>query len=154
MNEVFLALGSNVGDKLQNIGQAYELIEAHIGEIIKKSTIYESKPWGFVSENQFVNTVIKISTRYSPDTLLKELKKIEEVLGREKKLSKKYEDRIIDIDILFYGTLIYKSNELVIPHPEFDKRLFVLIPMNEIEKNYIDPLSNKKISEILKEKRF
>lgn len=154
MNEVFFALGSNVGDKLQNLQRAYELIETDIGKILKKSSVYESEPWGFESANQFVNTVIKIATQFSPDLLLKELKKIEQTLGRKKRLSENYEDRIIDIDILFYNRIIYQTNELKIPHPEFAKRLFVLIPMNEIEKNYIDPVSNKKILEILNEKRL
>ena len=134
---VSLSLGSNLGNKPDNIQKAIESIQLNVGHIIKKSSVFESEPWGFDSINQFLNCCCIIETKYSPVKLLDQLKKIENEMGRSNN-KKGYNDRIIDIDIIFYGSEVIQTDNLIIPHPHFHKRNFVLNPLSEIS-NKIDP---------------
>lgn len=129
---VFLSLGSNLGDKIANIDSAIQEISIEIGTIEAVSSPYFSKPLGFISENDFVNNVIRISTDKSPLELLQSIKSIETRLGRIKESKENYSDRTIDIDIIFYDQLVINSEELVLPHPKWSEREFVFIPLNEI----------------------
>lgn len=127
-NQVILLLGTNLGDKNLNLQTAQQLISSRIGEIIKKSEIIETEPVGFNSENNFLNQAITVKTGCSPINLLNSLKSIETEMGRiyiRKKINEKYEDRIIDIDILFFNSLKYESNRLCIPHHQVYSRNFV-----------------------------
>lgn len=146
---VFLGLGSNLGNKKNTIESAIQKI-ADFSEIIKISPYYLSTAWGFSSNNIFLNSVIKISIEISSEELLKKISEIENKLGRIRNTLLNYEDRIIDIDILFYGEEIINSEKLIIPHPKLNERLFVLIPLNEIASDFIHPVSKKTIAELLK----
>lgn len=129
----YLALGTNLGDKEGNIREAYRLIGQHVGTIRRQSTPYHSKPWGFTSENDFINTVICCDTPLSPKELLTTLQRIEKTMGRaEKSKNREYHDRIIDIDILLYDDITVEEPDLIIPHPLMKERPFVMIPLEEV----------------------
>ena len=148
MDFAHLSLGSNLGNKLNNILLAKEIIGRKIGKIVSKSSIYKTSPWGTDSDNFYLNQVIKIETILTPHELINKILKIEIEVGRIR-TNKKWEDRIIDIDILFHSDFIIHSDNLILPHPLLHKRKFVLIPLNEIDKNLMHPILNKSISEIL-----
>jgi len=142
MIEVVLALGSNIGDKVQNIEAAYTLIANEIGIITKKSSFLKNPSVGFESQNEFVNTCIKVETKLSCNNVLKSLQSIEKRMGRVK-TTHIYEDRIIDIDIIFFGDLIINQPNLKIPHPRYHERSFVLQPLKELGET-TDPRLNFK----------
>jgi 2-amino-4-hydroxy-6-hydroxymethyldihydropteridine diphosphokinase len=142
MIEVVLALGSNIGDKVQNIEAAYTLIANEIGIITKKSSFLKNPSVGFESQNEFVNTCIKVETKLSCNDVLKSLQSIEKRMGRVK-TTHTYEDRIIDIDIIFFGDLIINQPNLKIPHPRYHERSFVLQPLKELGET-TDPRLNFK----------
>lgn len=132
IHNVYLSLGSNLGDKMSNINKAIHLISSEVGKIEVVSSPFFSKPQGFISENDFVNNVIRISTDQPPLELLQSLKSIETRLGRSEKSKENYSDRTIDIDIIFYDQVVLNSEDLVLPHPRWSERDFVYIPLNEI----------------------
>jgi 2-amino-4-hydroxy-6-hydroxymethyldihydropteridine diphosphokinase len=136
MNErkhtVYLALGSNLGDKNHNLLSATTLIAERIGVLSAVSSIYESEPWGFDSDNSFLNQVIKVETNLEPLELLAITQEIEKKIGRTEKTNHSYQDRIIDIDIILYNDLIYESERLTLPHPLYKERDFVMKPLMEI----------------------
>ena len=142
MIEVVLALGSNIGDKVQNIEAAYTLIANEIGIITKKSSFLKNPSVGFESQNEFVNTCIKVETKLSCNDVLKSLQSIEKRMGRVK-TTHIYEDRIIDIDIIFFGDLIINQPNLKILHPRYHERSFVLQPLKELGET-TDPRLNFK----------
>ena len=131
MHKVYLGIGGNLGNKQKNFKEVYQKIENELGEIVKASSIYETPPWGFTSDDVFWNSVIKISTIYSPEVLLSKIQLIEKSFGR-KQGNEKYSSREIDIDILYFDYLFIETDELIIPHPHIDKRKFVLVPLAEI----------------------
>lgn len=145
---VFLGLGSNLGDRKKNILDAYEKISNDDNsKLICASSFYETSPYGIVEQDKFLNTVIKIETDYSIETLFTFVKKVEIELGRTNK-GIKWGPREIDIDILFYNDLIYKSDNLIIPHTGILKRDFVIVPMIEIAPDFVYPGLNKRLGEI------
>lgn len=146
MSKVFLSIGSNKGNRSVLINKAIDEIEKKIGVIISRSSIYQSKSWGFDS-NDFYNLCLLIHTDIMPKSLLINLKKIEKSMGRED-IDGSYSDRFIDIDILFYGNIIIDSEDLKIPHPKIEIRKFVLVPMLEIADDYVHPILNKSIKEL------
>ncbi|MCD6113404.1 MAG: 2-amino-4-hydroxy-6-hydroxymethyldihydropteridine diphosphokinase [Bacteroidales bacterium] len=148
MNFVFLQLGSNIGDRVLMFDKAKNLIKQKIGAIIKQSSIYETQPWGFNTDDLFLNQVLLVETKIQPDELLEIILNIEVALGRVRK-SDKYESRLIDIDILFYDNLIINNEKLIIPHPLIQDRLFVLEPLNEIASDFVHPVLKKTINELL-----
>ena len=131
---VYIALGSNIGDKSKNLSSAIEEIKTLIGEVTEVSSFFENEAQGFESNNIFVNACLICKTNLNPLATLKELKNIEKKMGR-KKTNGVYEDRIIDLDIIFYDKLIYKSEKLTIPHKEYKNRDFILIPLAELTAN-------------------
>lgn len=135
LNRVLLSLGSNLGDKIEHLENAIEAISVSIGAVEFISAFHESEPWGYQSKNQFVNICLTCYTKLTPFELLKILKEIEVTMGRTKTIAS-YEDRCIDIDIIFYNHEEIESEELTIPHPQFKNRPFVLIPIQEIIKKY------------------
>ena len=149
---VYISLGSNIGDRVGYLQQAVSLLKA-IPEInvISTSSFYESEPWKMNSENWFVNAVIQISTNLLPEKLLEECQRIETQLGRKRTAEKEYQDRTIDIDILFYNDLIMHTNTLTIPHPYFHKRAFVMVPMLEIAQDFTHPLFKKTVMQLYEE---
>jgi 2-amino-4-hydroxy-6-hydroxymethyldihydropteridine diphosphokinase len=129
----YLGLGTNLGNKPENLNGAVAIIAEKAGEVVAVSTVVESEPWGFDSENHFLNMVIAVETDLEPLELLHCLQNIEKEMGREQKVKKTaYQDRIIDIDILLYGDLVVDLPELKIPHPQMKMRDFVIKPLNEI----------------------
>lgn len=149
---VYLGLGTNTGNKNENLARAIELLSLALGSPVALSNIIESEPWGFESENRFLNCVAAFDTTFSPTLLLDTTEEIERTLGRTRKsLNGQYSDRIIDIDILFYGNEIIESERLTIPHPLLHKRDFVLLPLQEIAPQLVHPRLHKKIEELAKE---
>ena len=140
-HKVYLGLGSNLGDRNAHIEQAIALIHERVGEVVRRSSFIETEPWGFESENKFLNAVILCETELTPRQLLKATQKIERQLGRRKKSTDSrlltpvsYSDRPIDIDILLYDDLTIDERDLKIPHPLMEQRDFVMIPLREIQK--------------------
>jgi len=147
MNKAFLQLGSNMGNRISYINLANKLIISKIGEIQKSSKIYESEPWGMEDQNKFLNQVIEITCNLNVYDLLSKVLEIERVIGRVR--NKKWDERIIDIDILLYNDMIIDNKKICVPHVFMHERKFVLTPLNEIAPNLIHPRFNKKISELL-----
>jgi len=132
----FLALGSNLGEPENNLNRAIVLINKKIGPVISQSSFYSTEPWGFQSENHFLNAVVKVETLLNPRQLLLSTQAIERQMGRKHKSSNGiYKDRIIDIDILLYDDLIIDEPDLKIPHPLMRERDFVMKPFNELLSN-------------------
>jgi 2-amino-4-hydroxy-6-hydroxymethyldihydropteridine diphosphokinase len=148
IHTAYLSLGSNQGDRNRNLLTAIALIADKIGIFSAVSLVYETEPWGFESKNKFLNSVVSVETTYSPLELLSITQEIERDMGRNKKDSLVYQDRIIDIDILFYDDWIFKSESLELPHPLLHLRQFVLMPLNEIKPNFVHPVLNKKIKDL------
>jgi 2-amino-4-hydroxy-6-hydroxymethyldihydropteridine diphosphokinase len=134
---VYLSLGSNSGNRRQNIEAALGLITKQIGKIARKSHLYETQPWGVTDQDPFYNIVVMANTTQEPRELLENITKIERELGRERK--EKWGPRVIDIDIVFYGKRIIRDKGLEIPHPEMHKRAFVLVPMMELDPEFEHP---------------
>lgn len=131
MNRIFLGIGTNLGDRENNLKQAIAAIENQVGHVHKSSSVYETEPWGFQSDDAFLNMVIMAETELSPHELLDNILSIELSLGRIRN-DKRYSSRIIDIDILLYNEEIIDDAELKVPHPQLQSRKFVLIPLCEI----------------------
>ena len=146
MSKVYLSIGSNKGNRSELINKAIDEIEKKVGIILSRSNIYQSKSWGFDS-NDFYNLCLLIDTDIMPKSLLINLKKIEKSMGRED-IDGSYSDRFIDIDILFYDNIITDLEDLKIPHPKIEIRKFVLVPMLEIADDYVHPILNKTIKEL------
>ena len=148
---VFLALGTNLGNRKQNMETAIENIEKQIGTIIAQSAFYSSEPFGFESDNLFLNSVVEVSTSLLPSELLTKTQLIEKQMGRTSKSDGAgYSDRIIDIDILLYNKeVIDNKPKLIVPHPEMQNRDFVLKPLAEIAPSFVHPVLNKTISELV-----
>lgn len=135
LHVVYLALGSNLCDAEKNILNATELIGSKVGRIVSRSSLLETRPWGFSSPNNFINAVVCCETTLDPRQLLQTTQEIERFMGRtEKSHDGEYKDRLIDIDILLYDDLEVNEPDLKIPHPLMWKRDFVLIPLREIYK--------------------
>lgn len=150
MATVYLSLGTNIGNKEKQMNEAIERIETQIGDVVSRSTFYVTEPWGFESENSFLNAAVKIETVLSADEVLKETQNIEREMGRmEKSEEGKYKDRIIDIDILMYGTSIIDSPNLTIPHKFMKERRFVLEPLAEIASEVVIPGTDISVSKAL-----
>lgn len=134
--EIYLGLGSNLGDKCLHLRTAINEIEKRIGHVECQSAFVETEPWGFESDNTFVNAVVRVDTALSPLDLLKETQTIEREMGRtHKTVDGKYSDRIIDIDILLYGDVEINLPELVVPHPRMHERDFVKKPLEEVRSH-------------------
>ena len=147
---VYLGLGTNLGDKERNLNEAIVALSREVGEVLCQSAFYVSEPWGFTSDNNFLNAVVLVQTSESPFDVLSKTQQIEQNLGRETKSTDEYLDRMMDIDILFYDNLIINSPALKIPHPLIVDRDFVLIPLSEIAPDLVHPVLNRKIIELLK----
>ena len=146
----YLSLGTNQGNKTENLQNAIDLIAEEVGSILKIASIYETASWGFDSDN-FYNTCIKVSTYLPPEQLIQKLLWIEKELGRVRKTSDSYADRLIDLDVLLFEDEIIFTQELIVPHPRMLDRKFALAPLAEIAKNVIHPIAKKQIVNCLKE---
>lgn len=147
MNEhiVYLALGTNLGDRLANLKQAISSLTPQL-DVKAKSQVYETPPWGFEDQPKFLNQVVKAKTYLDPEPLLKHLKRLEVALGRKESFVNG--PRLIDIDILFYDDLVMNKPSLVIPHPRLHERGFVLLPLLDIAPDLVHPIQNKTVREL------
>lgn len=145
-----MGLGTNLGKREDNIEKALARIKENIGPVTKSSSLYETEPWGFESDEQFLNMVVRIDTGLKPGDLLQEILNVEYFLGR-KRSEKQYASRVIDIDILLYGEKIVNEHQLKIPHPRMHERRFVLEPMCEIAGEVIHPVFGKSFARLLEE---
>lgn len=148
MSQVFLSMGSNLGNRLGYLNKAIKMLCSETGCILGKSSVYETEPWGFSHENSFYNQVVELETDLGPDKLLDKLHEIEKLCGRTPSFEL-YTARSLDLDILFYDDKIISSEVLTIPHPLAHKRLFVLIPLNEIAPGLIHPVFGSTIRELV-----
>ncbi len=150
--KVYLGLGTNSGNKKENLTRAIENLSLALGLPTACSTFIESEPWGFESENSFLNCVVAFDTHLSPTELLDTTEEIERRLGRTSKSHNgQYSDRTIDIDILFYGNEVINSDRLTIPHPLLHLRNFVLRPLHEIAPQLTHPAMGRTIDELFAE---
>jgi 2-amino-4-hydroxy-6-hydroxymethyldihydropteridine diphosphokinase len=150
MSITYLSIGGNTGDRLMFINKARDFITNKIGKIKQESGIYETEPWGFTDNNYFLNIVILVETDLNFHDLLKEINSIEKECGRERSKTH-YCSRTIDVDILFFDNIVFKSPDLTIPHPLLQERKFILIPLNDISPGLIHPVLNKSVKELLAE---
>ena len=149
MRKIYLSIGSNKGNRYSFIKEALRLIQKDMGKVILMSKIYETKSWGFQSDD-FLNICIMIKSDLLPSELLNKLKNIEDKMGRIRNPTKILA-REIDIDILFYSDKIVNDEDLIIPHPRLHLRNFVLYPLNDIASDFIHPILLKPINELLEE---
>jgi 2-amino-4-hydroxy-6-hydroxymethyldihydropteridine diphosphokinase len=151
MVEAYIALGSNVGDREENITKAFVALKQKL-QILKISSLYETKPMYLEDQGWFVNCAAKIETALTPRELLEFLKSIEKALGRKQAV--RNGPRLIDLDVLIYGDQVVSENDLQVPHPKIQERAFVLVPLAEIAPNLIHPTMKKTISELLSELNY
>jgi 2-amino-4-hydroxy-6-hydroxymethyldihydropteridine diphosphokinase len=143
---VYLALGSNVGDRLSNLKEAIASLSPQM-DVKAKSHVYETPPWGYENQSPFYNQVIKVKTYLEPERLLRHLKRLEVALGR--KPSFQNGPRSIDIDMLFYDDLIMNTPVVTLPHPRLHERGFVLLPLMDIAPELMHPVSQKSVREMI-----
>lgn len=151
MNHVYLGLGSNRGNRQNNLKNTIKLLEEKAGRLLDTSSIYETQPWQMDDATSFLNQVILMETYLHPPAIMKLILQIEESMGRMRTKNAGYEPRTIDIDILFFNNDIIHSDFLIIPHPQIQKRRFVLEPLAEIASGYIHPELKKSIKQLLAE---
>jgi len=143
---VYLALGSNIGDRLANLKQAIASLPPQM-EVKARSHVYETPPWGHTDQPMFLNQTLKVTTYVDPEPLLRHIKRLEIALGR--KSTFRNGPRLIDIDILFYDDLVLDTPALTLPHPRLHERGFVLLPMMDIAPDLIHPVKKKSIREMI-----
>jgi len=148
MSTVYLGLGTNLGDRKQNLTQALELLSQHM-VIENVSSVYETEPVGFEEQPLFLNAVCRVTTQLKPEQLLRLAKKIEAELGR--KPGPPNAPRPLDIDILLHGKQVISTQDLIVPHPRLAERAFVLVPLAEIAPDFIHPVSKKTVMQMLHE---
>ena len=146
MHGIYLLLGTNLGDRLNYLLQATELIRKEVGMIVKTSSVYETASWGKEGQPDYLNQVLFVESQQTPDELLKTIQGIEQQLGRTR--MEKWGSRTMDIDILFYDQEQISQPDLVIPHPLLHTRRFTLSPLNEIAPSLMHPVLKMQISEL------
>lgn len=145
--EVFISLGTNLGKRAENLALAIKHIEQRVGLVLKKSSLYETKPWGKSDQPDFLNQVVIVKSTMLPDELLTTLLSIEQDMGRERK--EKWGARIIDLDLLYAGDYVIHSAKLTVPHPAIAQRRFVLEPLAEIAPGFVHPVVKKTQQQLL-----
>lgn len=147
MNGIYFIIGGNLGDRLALIEECKQKIKKILGPILRSSSIYESESWGETNNPNYLNQVLFIESKFSAKEVLEKALEIEKELGRTR--DKKWESRLIDIDILFFNNEIIEEKNLKIPHPHLQNRKFVLVPLNEIASEFVHPVLKTTISNLL-----
>ena len=147
MMGIYLSLGSNIGERAENIARAVAALAALGVRVVKRSALYETEPVEFLAQDWFLNGVVEVETELSPGELMRALLEIERAMGRERVLPKG--PRIIDMDILLNGSLLVREADLEIPHPRMAERRFVLVPLTEIAPSARHPVLKKSVAELL-----
>jgi len=145
-HSVYLALGTNLGDRLQNLRAAVDALAPQV-QVQAQSPVYETAPWGYSDQPSFLNMVIHCETDLSPQELLAHLKELEQALGRVPTF--RNGPRLIDLDILFYGELTLDTPSLALPHPRLHERAFVLVPLNDLAPGLVHPLLRRSVGQLL-----
>jgi 2-amino-4-hydroxy-6-hydroxymethyldihydropteridine diphosphokinase len=146
MSIVYLALGTNLGDRFANLQAAIAALPPVVHEQVR-SPVYETQPWGLTGQPPFLNMVLKGETAIAPHPLLAALKQLETKLGRQPDVH--WGPRLIDLDILFYDELVLSSSQLTIPHPLLHERAFVLVPLADLEPNLVHPVLGQSVKQLL-----
>ncbi|MCS3795329.1 2-amino-4-hydroxy-6-hydroxymethyldihydropteridine diphosphokinase [Niastella sp. OAS944] len=149
MNKVFLLIGGNMGDRLQNLHQAISLLSAAVGPVIQQSAVYETAAWGKTDQPAFLNQALLLTSRLSARELIVTVLSVEEEMGRHR--TEKFGPRVIDIDIMFYNEDVINEPHLTIPHPQMQNRRFALVPLVELAPEMIHPVLGKTLEELLLE---
>ncbi len=151
MAKAYIGLGTNIGNKRRNLITAAALLAERTGDVLSISSFYETEPWGFESDNTFLNAALLLETELEPLQLLSLTQEIEKEMGRTQKSDGAYHDRIIDLDILLYDLCVINDAALVVPHPLMHKRQFVMEPLAEIAPMLVHPVLNKTMLELAEE---
>lgn len=150
MNTVYISFGSNIGNRKKAIEEAFYLIEQNNMRITKKSTIFETEPYGYTEQPSFLNGALEVKTDLSCREVLEKLLYIEKEIGRVRKF--KWGPRLIDLDIIFFNDEVYDEEDLKVPHPDMHNRDFVLKPLSELCPNFIHPVLKKTVKELFEHK--
>jgi len=148
-NQVYLLLGSNLGDRLHVMHTAVEMLAEVAGNVTGMSSVYETAPWGVLDQPAFLNQVVEVQTLLAPEEVLRLVLEIEHELGRVR--YQRWGARVIDIDILFFGDEVLDGSRLTVPHPRLHERRFTLVPLVELIPSYIHPVLEKPLSQLLEE---
>ena len=146
-NEVFLLLGSNLGNRQAVLAEAIAQIETQIAPVCAKSSIYQTAPWGVAEQPDFLNQVVCLQTVLHPIDILQRALKIEKTMGRER--HERWGARLIDIDLLYCGSVVVKMDDLIVPHPRLHQRRFTLVPLAEIAPEFVHPIFRQNNRELL-----
>lgn len=147
MDGVYLLLGTNLGDRMANLNKALLEISSRIGRVRKQSSVYETDAWGKTDQAAFLNMVVSVDTLLSPLQILEQISLIEQAIGRVR--VEKWRERVIDIDLLYHGSLVVDLPNLQVPHPEIARRRFTLVPLNEIASEFMHPIFLKTQHQLL-----
>ncbi len=146
---LYLLLGANLGDRIQTLCRATDLIADRVGVVMRQSSLYETAPWGHIDQPAYLNQVLAVRTMLKPEAVLIQTQLIEQELGRVR--HEKWGARIIDVDILYYNDLVRQSQMLTIPHPYLHQRRFTLVPLAEIAPDFVHPVFQKTTVTLLAE---
>lgn len=149
MNNVYLLIGGNVGNREQNLHQAVKAIAHSCGSVVRQSSVYETAAWGKTDQQAFLNQALQVRTEWPAATLLERVLRAEASLGRIRE--ERYGPRVIDIDIIFFNNDVITLPQLTIPHPEVQNRRFALVPLQEIAPGLVHPVFHKTVSQLLAE---
>ncbi len=148
-HEAYIAIGTNLGDRRANLERAVEMLSPAV-KVLRESPVYETAPWGYLDQPDFLNQVIAVTTELAPHRLLAELKRVEAKMGRVADAVRNG-PRIIDLDILFYNDEVIDLPSLIVPHPRLHERAFVLVPLNDLIPEKVHPLTGMSVRDMLEQ---